>query len=41
MKALLSKEMENDLQRQKDVIRLKRYKEQDGRCELTVKIVDE
>ena len=41
VRELLSKEMENDLQRQKDLVRLKRYRELGGCCELTVKIVDD
>ncbi|TWH45613.1 metalloregulator ArsR/SmtB family transcription factor [Sporomusa sp. KB1] len=41
VKELLSKEMENDPQRQKDVARLKKYRELGGCCELAVKIVDD
>lgn len=37
MRELLAKEMENDSQRQKDLVRLKRYRELGGSCELTVK----
>lgn len=41
VKELLTKEMEKDPQCQKDVVRLKKYKELGGSCELAVKIVDD
>ncbi|MDF2572786.1 MAG: transcriptional regulator, ArsR family [Sporomusa sp.] len=41
LKELLSKELENDPRCQKDMVRLKRYRELGGSCELTVKIGDD